>query len=59
MISGWSYSGNKAKDAVVVLYQNLAWKIFGETDVAGMELYVNGYACTAGSWHSLSPSEQG
>ena len=46
MISGWYYSGDEATDAVVVLDQNLAWKIFGGTDVAGMELYVNGYACT-------------
>lgn len=46
MISGWYYSGDEATDAVAVLDQNLAWKIFGGTDVAGMELYVNGYACT-------------
>ena len=46
MISGWYYSGDEATDAIVVLDQNLAWKIFGGTDVAGMELYVNGYACT-------------
>lgn len=46
MISGWYYSGDETTDALVVIDQNLAWKLFGGIDVAGMELYINGYACT-------------
>lgn len=46
MLSGWTYSGSESTDALVVLDQNLAWKLFGSVDAIGMELYVNGYACT-------------
>lgn len=46
MISGWYYFGEETSDALAVIDQILAWKLFGSADVAGMELYINGYACT-------------
>jgi hypothetical protein len=46
MLSGWYYTSNDVSDTLVVLDENLAWKLFGGTDVAGMAITINGYACT-------------
>lgn len=46
MLSGWYYSENDNTDTLVILDENLAWRLFGGTDIAGMALEINGYACT-------------
>ena len=46
MLSGWYYSESDNTDTLVILDENLAWRLFGGTDIAGMALEINGYACT-------------
>lgn len=46
MATGWYYTGTETSDALVVLDEALAWKLFGSVDAVGLELYINGYACT-------------
>lgn len=57
MVSGWYYTGDEAADTLVVLDENLAWKLFGGADAAGMELYVNGQACTVAGVAALPRNE--
>ena len=46
MLSGWYYLENDNTDTLVILDENLAWRLFGGTNIAGMALEINGYACT-------------
>lgn len=46
MLSGWYYSESDNTDTLVILDENLAWRLFGGTDIVGMALEINGYACT-------------
>ncbi|MBE6623501.1 MAG: ABC transporter permease [Ruminococcaceae bacterium] len=44
-ISGWYYTGDESSNNFVVLNEELAFRLYGGTDVAGLEIEVSGTKC--------------
>ncbi len=44
-ISGWYYTGDESSDNFVVLNEELAFRLYGGTNVAGLEIEVSGIKC--------------